>query len=84
MATQQAATTAAAPWKSLLSRSLAQNSNLPYAKYMQLASTRQDGRPAVRTVVFRWVLSRLHAPYGHCMLIEAEYCKAGWCGHSPQ
>jgi hypothetical protein len=50
MATQQAVS---APWRSLLQRSLTQNSNLPYAKYMQLATARQDGRPSVRTVVFR-------------------------------
>jgi hypothetical protein len=46
-------TAAAAPWRALLQRSCATNANLPYAKYMQLASVRTDGRPANRTVVFR-------------------------------
>jgi hypothetical protein len=55
MATQQAVT---APWRSLLQRSIAQNSNLPHAKYMQLATTRPDGKPAVRTVVFRYVAAQ--------------------------
>lgn len=39
-----------------MQRSLTQNSNLPYAKYMQLATARADGRPAARTVVFRGFL----------------------------
>lgn len=40
-------------WKQLLCSSLATNASLPYAKYMQLATVRPDGRPANRTVVFR-------------------------------
>jgi hypothetical protein len=42
-----------APWKALLQKSLALNSSLPQAKYLQLATVRPDGRPANRTVVFR-------------------------------
>ncbi|KAF6237644.1 hypothetical protein COO60DRAFT_705986 [Scenedesmus sp. NREL 46B-D3] len=45
-----------APWKALLQKSLALNSNLPQAKYLQLATVRPDGRPANRTVVFRGFL----------------------------
>eukprot|EP00882_Tetradesmus_deserticola_P027971 GHRQ01031123.1.p1 GENE.GHRQ01031123.1~~GHRQ01031123.1.p1 ORF type:complete len:181 (+),score=67.50 GHRQ01031123.1:539-1081(+) len=47
---------AAAPWKALLQKSVAQNSSLPQAKYLQLATVRPDGRPANRTVVFRGFL----------------------------
>jgi hypothetical protein len=42
-----------APWKAMLQKSLALNSSLPQAKYLQLATVRPDGRPANRTVVFR-------------------------------
>jgi hypothetical protein len=45
-----------APWKTLLQKSLQQNSSLPYSKYMQLATVRPDGKPANRTVVFRCVI----------------------------
>ncbi|KAF8072584.1 PPOX2 [Scenedesmus sp. PABB004] len=44
-----------APWKALLQKSLAQNA-APAAKYLQLGTVRPDGRPAVRTVVFRGFL----------------------------
>jgi hypothetical protein len=44
---------ATAPWKAMLQKSLALNSSLPQAKYLQLATVRPDGRPANRTVVFR-------------------------------
>ncbi len=43
----------AAPWRSLLMKSLETNKHLPNAKFMQLATVRPDGRPSVRTVVFR-------------------------------
>lgn len=41
------------PWRSLLSRALHRNRALPYANYFQLATVREDGTPANRTVVFR-------------------------------
>ncbi|WIA08454.1 hypothetical protein OEZ86_011056 [Tetradesmus obliquus] len=40
----------------MLQKSLALNSSLPQAKYLQLATVRPDGRPANRTVVFRGFL----------------------------
>lgn len=43
----------AAPWKAKLQQSLVQNKSLVYAKYLQLATIKLDGRPANRTVVFR-------------------------------
>lgn len=43
----------AAPWKQRLLSSLAKNRRLPNAKYIQLATVKLDGRPNVRTVVFR-------------------------------
>lgn len=42
-----------APWRSPLARALHRNRSLPYARYVQLATVRPDGRPANRTVVFR-------------------------------
>lgn len=42
-----------APWRSPLSRALHRNRSLVYARYLQLATVRPDGRPANRTVVFR-------------------------------
>ncbi|MDP8966693.1 MAG: pyridoxamine 5'-phosphate oxidase family protein [Cyanobacteriota bacterium] len=45
-----------APWRSLLARALHKNRSLPYARYLQLATLRADGRPANRTVVFRGFL----------------------------
>jgi pyridoxamine 5'-phosphate oxidase len=44
------------PWRPLLAKSLEANSHLPYAKYFQIATIAQDGRPANRTVVFRGFL----------------------------
>lgn len=44
------------PWRSPLARSLHLNRSLVYARYLQLATVRQDGRPANRTVVFRGFL----------------------------
>ncbi|HEY9620726.1 MAG TPA: Npun_F5749 family FMN-dependent PPOX-type flavoprotein, partial [Crinalium sp.] len=40
-------------WRSPLSRALHRNRALVYARYVQLATVREDGRPANRTVVFR-------------------------------
>ena len=37
----------------MLKSSLEANASLPYAKYVQLATVKADGRPANRTVVFR-------------------------------
>lgn len=45
-----------APWRSPLTRALHLNRSLPYARYLQLATVRIDGRPANRTVVFRGFL----------------------------
>ncbi|MDJ0619293.1 MAG: pyridoxamine 5'-phosphate oxidase family protein [Calothrix sp. MO_192.B10] len=42
-----------APWRSLISRALHRNRSLVYARYLQLATVKQNGRPANRTVVFR-------------------------------
>jgi pyridoxamine 5'-phosphate oxidase len=42
-----------APWRSPLSRALYRNRNLPYCRYLQLATVRPNGQPANRTVVFR-------------------------------
>uniref|UniRef100_A0A061QXV9 Pyridoxamine 5-phosphate oxidase n=3 Tax=Tetraselmis sp. GSL018 TaxID=582737 RepID=A0A061QXV9_9CHLO len=44
------------PWQQLVNSSLKANKRLPYAKYVQLATVREDGRPANRTVVFRGFL----------------------------
>ena len=45
-----------APWRSILARALHQNRSLVYARYLQLATVRPDGRPANRTIVFRGFL----------------------------
>ncbi len=45
-----------APWREPLARALDSNSSLAYARYLQLATVRSDGRPANRTVVFRGFL----------------------------
>ena len=42
-----------APWRSPLARALHRNRSLVYARYVQLATVRSDGRPANRTIVFR-------------------------------
>lgn len=42
-----------APWRSPIARALHRNRSLAYARYLQLATVRPDGRPANRTVVFR-------------------------------
>jgi len=44
-----------APWRSPLTLALDRNS-LTYARYLQLATVRADGRPANRTLVFRGFL----------------------------
>lgn len=49
---------ALAPWRSPLSRALHQNRSLAYARYVQLATVRPDGRPANRTIVFRGFLDQ--------------------------
>lgn len=43
-------------WRSPLARALHSNRSLAYARYLQLATVRADGRPANRTVVFRGFL----------------------------
>lgn len=45
-----------APWRSLVARALHRNRALPYARYVQLATVRPDGKPANRTLVFRGFL----------------------------
>jgi len=42
-----------APWRSPLAHALHRNRALAYARYAQLATVREDGRPANRTIVFR-------------------------------
>lgn len=46
-----------APWRSPLARALHRNRSLVYARYLQLATVRKNGRPANRTVVFRGFLA---------------------------
>jgi pyridoxamine 5'-phosphate oxidase len=48
--------TTSALWRSVLDKALYQNRELAYARYFQLATVREDGRPANRTVVFRGFL----------------------------
>lgn len=43
-------------WRSPLARALHHNRALVYARYLQLATVRTDGRPANRTLVFRGFL----------------------------
>ncbi|HIK55969.1 MAG TPA: pyridoxamine 5'-phosphate oxidase family protein [Synechococcales cyanobacterium M55_K2018_004] len=50
-----------APWRSPLARALHLNRSLVYARYVQLATVRPDGRPANRTVVFRGFLNETNA-----------------------
>jgi PPOX class probable FMN-dependent enzyme len=45
-----------APWRSLITRALHKNRSLVYARYLQLATVRENGLPANRTVVFRGFL----------------------------
>ncbi len=45
-----------APWRSAIARALHRNRSLVYARYLQLATVKDDGRPANRTVVFRGFL----------------------------
>ncbi|MFB8790532.1 MAG: Npun_F5749 family FMN-dependent PPOX-type flavoprotein [Potamolinea sp.] len=45
-----------APWRSLLAHAIYQNRSLAYSRYFQLATVREDGYPANRTVVFRGFL----------------------------
>jgi len=44
------------PWRSPLAGALHRNRSLVYARYVQLATIRPDGRPANRTIVFRGFL----------------------------
>ncbi|MBE9030140.1 pyridoxamine 5'-phosphate oxidase family protein [filamentous cyanobacterium LEGE 11480] len=55
---------ALAPWRSPLSRALHRNRSLVYARYAQLATVTQDGKPANRTIVFRGFVDQAVA--GHC------------------
>lgn len=43
-------------WRSPLGRALHHNRSLAYARYVQLATVRPDGKPANRTIVFRGFL----------------------------
>ncbi|MDB9490372.1 pyridoxamine 5'-phosphate oxidase family protein [Dolichospermum circinale CS-534/05] len=45
-----------APWKSLITRALHHNRSLAYSRYVQLATIKENGFPANRTVVFRGFL----------------------------
>lgn len=44
------------PWRSLITRALHKNRSLAYSRYVQLATVRENGLPANRTVVFRGFL----------------------------
>ena len=44
---------ALAPWRSPLARALHNSRSCAQSRYIQLATTRLDGKPANRTVVFR-------------------------------
>lgn len=41
-------------WKNLLEKALKRNRSAQNSRYFQLATVRSDGRPACRTVVFRY------------------------------
>ncbi|MFN7515596.1 MAG: Npun_F5749 family FMN-dependent PPOX-type flavoprotein [Dolichospermum sp.] len=45
-----------APWRSLITRALHHNRSLAYSRYLQLATIKENGFPANRTVVFRGFL----------------------------
>jgi pyridoxamine 5'-phosphate oxidase len=45
-----------APWRSLVTSALHRNRSLVYSRYVQLATIRENGLPANRTVVFRGFL----------------------------
>lgn len=40
-------------WRGLLDTALKNNASVKHAKFLQLATVKQDGTPACRTVVFR-------------------------------
>ncbi|GIL90851.1 hypothetical protein Vretifemale_18572 [Volvox reticuliferus] len=44
-------------WRDKIQKSLSKNKHLANSRYVQLATVRQDGRPANRTVVFRGFLA---------------------------
>ena len=41
------------PWHAAIARALERGSSTPSSRYLQIATVRPDGRPAVRSVVFR-------------------------------
>ena len=43
-------------WRDTILKSLKKNSRLAYARYAQLATVKEDGRPANRTIVYRGFL----------------------------
>jgi pyridoxamine 5'-phosphate oxidase len=45
-----------APWRGFIIKSLDKNKSLVYSRYVQLATVRENGLPANRTVVFRGFL----------------------------
>lgn len=53
-----------APWRSQITGALHRNRSLVYARYLQLATVRSDGRPANRTVVFRGFYDPLLEKFG--------------------
>ena len=48
-------------WRASLVLALYRNRHVAHARYLQLATTRADGRPANRTVVFRGFLGETHS-----------------------
>ena len=43
-------------WRELLENALASHTHLPFASFVQIATVRADGRPANRTLTFRFFL----------------------------
>lgn len=54
-------------WRVKLEGSLHKHQGVPHARYVQLATLRPDGRPAVRTLVFRSLLDA-----GHHLVFTAD------------
>lgn len=48
-----AASLAPPAWHAAIARALERGSSTPTSRYLQIATVRPDGRPAVRSVVFR-------------------------------
>lgn len=69
-----------APWRVSLLRALDENGPPALARYVQLATVREDGRPANRTLVFRGFRERTDQL---CFTIDARSDKAEQLAKSP-